>query len=254
MPAKQIEKQIEEEITGDNNTPVKPDSLINYEDAIEYWANVPATVDGVLGGFGEKTCVPKVDIIGSRIFLKKVGSRMETSEVKYGIEIGAGIGRVTKNLLSKVCDYCDLLEPITSFVKQLKIENEELIKNGKVDEIFCIGMQDFSKIKVKNEKKYWIIWCQWCLGHLPDDELVKFLKYCKTRLIISDNSGTIIVKENNIQGIDDSFDDLDSSVTRSDKSFKKIFKKAGLKLIAEERQRGLPRELYPVKMYALKPN
>lgn len=62
-----------------------------------------------------------------------------------------------------------------------------------------------------------------------------------------------MVKENNTPTDTDDFDDTDSSVTRSDAKFKQIFEEAGLKLIACERQRGLPRELYPVRMYALKP-
>ena len=38
---------------------------------IEYWESVPATVDGVLGGFGNGT-LPRIDALGSRTFLLRV--------------------------------------------------------------------------------------------------------------------------------------------------------------------------------------
>ena len=98
--------------------------------------------------------------------------------------------------------------------------------------------------------RYWLIWCQWCVGHLPDEELVAFFLRCKQGL---QPNGTIVVKENNTQVLEDDYDDEDSSVTRSDDKFKELFKRAGLKLIATDRQKGLPKELYPVRMYALKP-
>jgi protein N-terminal methyltransferase len=65
----------------------------------------------------------------------------------------------------------------------------------------------------------------------------------------------IIVKENLSTGIGhkDIYDEEDSSVTRSDDKFRKLFKKAGLKIAATEQQRGMPKELYPVRIYALKP-
>lgn len=40
-----------------------------YEDAAQYWSQVPATVDGMLGGYG---FISKVDIQGSNQFLKQL--------------------------------------------------------------------------------------------------------------------------------------------------------------------------------------
>ncbi|QLL33898.1 hypothetical protein HG536_0F02230 [Torulaspora globosa] len=226
----------------------RPDSLIDYGDAIDYWTAVPATVDGVLGGYGEGTVVPTMDVLGSNHFLRKLKSRMvvEPGFRKIGADIGAGIGRVTKDMLSKHCDVVDLLEPVTPFVEQMRSELQELKDQGKIGEIYAIGMQDWEP----QEGKYWLIWCQWCVGHLPDDELVKFFERCKRAL---QPNGTIIVKENNTPTNNDDFDPQDSSVTRSDAKFKELFESADLKLIATDRQKGLPKELYPVRMYALKP-
>ncbi|KAH3679881.1 hypothetical protein WICMUC_000624 [Wickerhamomyces mucosus] len=231
-----------------NNLSSKPaDSQINYNNAIDYWSSTPATVDGVLGGFGEKTSVPKADVMGSLTFLRKLKARMPLSEgqIKYVVDIGAGIGRVTRDMLHKVADKIDLVEPVVPFVKQMDVELKPLIEEGKIGTIYDIGMQDWNP----ENGKYWCIWCQWCVGQLPDNEFVNFLIRCKDGL---QTNGTIIVKENN-SFEEDVFDETDSSVTRSNASFQKLFKKAGLKLIAVELQRGLPKELYPVRMYALKP-
>lgn len=227
---------------------VKPDSQIDYEDAIDYWTAVPATVDGVLGGYGEDTVVPTMDVLGSNHFLRKLKSRMvlEPGYRKVGADIGAGIGRVTKNMLSRHCDVVDLVEPVKPFVEQMGTELQELKDQNKIGQIYAVGMQDWEP----KEGKYWLIWCQWCVGHLPDEELVKFFERCKKAL---QPNGTIIVKENNTPTNNDDFDAEDSSVTRCDAKFKELFERSGLKLIATDRQKGLPKELYPVRMYALKP-
>ncbi|AET38073.1 N-terminal protein methyltransferase Ecym_2334 [Eremothecium cymbalariae DBVPG len=224
-----------------------PDSHIDYEHSIEYWSSIPATVDGVLGGYGPHTPVPTMDVHGSMHFLRKLKSRMVAPEQmpKYSADIGAGIGRVTKDFLSKVSDKVDLVEPVKPFLEKAHVELEGLKKEGKIGEIYEVGMQSWQP----DANKYWLIWCQWCVGHLPDDELVSFFKRCIGGL---QPNGTIIVKENNTTGEDD-YDPLDSAVTRTDEKFKSLFARAGLKLIATELQKGLPEGLYPVKMYALKP-
>ncbi|GMM35474.1 N-terminal protein methyltransferase [Saccharomycopsis crataegensis] len=253
MPAK-LEITDQPALGNDIDEEVPVDKFIDYSDGLNYWRSIPATVDGVLGGFGEDTVVPKRDISGSITFLRKLSSRMRPAkgEIKYGFELGAGIGRVSKNLLSKYCDKVDLLEYNEHFVAQMDEELAELKAQGKLGEIFNMGMQDYHQTW-KNDRKYWLVWCQWCLGYLNDDLLVEFLKFMKSTL--SEN-GTIIVKENTCINIsdDDIFDDEDSSVTRTDSKFKEIFARSGLKLIAQDVQKGLPKELYPVKMYALKPD
>lgn len=227
------------------------DAQINYEDAIDYWAKVPATVDGVLGGYGDGTVVPNVDVTGSLKFLRKLKSRMvpDTDYPKVGIDFGAGIGRVTQNVLLRVCDKVELCEPVESFVLKIRALLAPEIKDGTVSQVEQIGMQDWPRNIEETRGRYWLAWCQWCLGHLPDDELIQFLRRLADSL---QPNGTIIVKENNTPTNSDDFDPQDSSVTRSDSKFRQIFQQAGLKLIATELQRGLPNELYPVRMYALK--
>jgi protein N-terminal methyltransferase len=119
------------------------------------------------------------------------------------------------------------------------------------------------------ESKFDVIWCQWCLGHLKDDDLVRFLERSKKAL--RDAKSLIVVKENLCSEPKNEpttvFDEEDSTFTRfvtkpnlflknniafrSDLAFKKIFQDAGLDIVSEKIQHGLPNGLYPVKMYAL---
>lgn len=249
MPVKSI--QVNGEYSMDEG--LAADSQINYNDAIDYWTGVPASVDGVLGGFGEQTAVPKADIVGSSTFLRKLQTRMTCPDglEKLTIDMGAGIGRITRDLLWKVSDKCDLLEPVKPFVAQMNNELVGVKNRGKLGDIYDIGMQEW-ECEADKVGKYWLVWCQWCVGQLPDEELVKFWERCRTALI-GNGIGTLIVKEN-IAPDDDIFDETDSSVTRSDAKFRELFIKAGFKLIASDIQKGLPKELYPVRMYCLKPN
>ncbi|ABN67264.1 predicted protein [Scheffersomyces stipitis CBS 6054] len=225
------------------------DANINYNDAIEYWSSVPASVNGVLGGFGEQTPVPKADIIGSSTFLRKLQTRMglPEGEQRLTIDMGAGIGRITRDLLWKVSDKVDLLEPVKPFVQQMQNELVAVANKGKLGDIYDIGMQDWAPSPEKTGK-YWLVWCQWCVGQLPDHELVQFWIRCRQALM---PNGTMIVKEN-IAPQDDIFDETDSSVTRTDPKFRDLFIQAGFKLIASDVQKGMPKELYPVRMYCLK--
>jgi protein N-terminal methyltransferase len=62
-----------------------------------------------------------------------------------------------------------------------------------------------------------VIWCQWCLGHMRDVDLVTFFVRCKGAR--RDASSVIVVKENVCKDAKDGgpvceFDEQDSSVTR----------------------------------------
>lgn len=220
------------------------DQQINYDQALDYWQSTPATVDGVLGGFGN-TVVPKVDIVGSQAFLRRLGTLSPNTfpnlNNQAGLDVGAGIGRITRNLLVKYCEKVDLLEPAAQFVAQARLDLADL---PQVREYYENGMQNFVF-----EHKYAIIWCQWCLGQLPDDTLVDFLKNCAENLV---PGGVIIAKENN-STTQDMYDETDSAVTRTDASFRAVFERAGLRLLLTSIQKGMPRELFPVRMYALAP-
>lgn len=225
------------------------DSHIVYSDAIDYWLSVPASVDGVLGGFGDATPVPKVDIVGLATFLRKLEARMvpHNGMPKLTLDVGAGIGRITRDLLGKISDTCDLMEPVEPFVARMPAELAAVAAKGRLGTIYPVGMQDWHCDPAKTGR-YWLVWCQWCVGQLPDDALVAFWGRCREALM---PGGTMVVKEN-IAPVLDVFDETDLSVTRTDAKFRALFVAAGFKLIASDVQKGMPKELYPVRMYCLK--
>ncbi|KAK7205867.1 alpha-N-methyltransferase NTM1 [Myxozyma melibiosi] len=241
--------------TQDNNNSADgaPDTEISYSDAIDYWTTVPATVDGVLGGFGH-TSLPRTDVRGSLQFIRSVRRKVlafdalagDAAVVKRGCDVGAGIGRVTRDVLTQVCDKVDLVEPVIPFADQIAVELAHAGAAEKLGDVHRVGMQDFFPAK----NSYMLVWCQWCLGQLKDTDLVAFLVRCSEALV---EGGLIFVKENNTSTDEDEFDSTDSSVTRSDSSFRSIFHMAGLELLVTEIQHGLPAGLYPVRSYALRP-
>ncbi|KAF9117502.1 hypothetical protein BGW39_002122 [Mortierella sp. 14UC] len=166
------------------------------------------------------------------------------------LDCGAGIGRVTKQVLMKAFDHVDLVENSAIFVKQAQEEYLKAeLESGKVCEVRCSGLQSVEFEGTSWEGRFDVIWCQWVLGHLTEEDLITFFNRCKKGL---KPSGMIFVKENNAK-IGIVIDEEDSSMTRSDVVWKDMFVKAGLKLLREEVQKGFPSGLFAVKMYALEP-
>ncbi|KAF2454308.1 DUF858 domain protein [Lineolata rhizophorae] len=237
------------------------DAAIDQGAAIAYWNDVPATVNGMLGGYPQ---VSRIDLQGSANFLAKVkkqrgvreGDGCASSGGKEGddlldlaVDCGAGIGRITLGFLSRIARVVDVVEPVGKFTLELS-EGEsgaELRERGGLGEVFNGGLEEWTPAK-----KYDLIWNQWCVGHLKDVQLVEYLKRCSEGLA---EGGWIVVKENmstDVQG-KDIFDELDSSITRTDKKFRALFEASGLKIVLTEVQKGFPKVLYPVRMYALQP-
>jgi protein N-terminal methyltransferase len=225
--------------------------------------------------------------------------------------VGAGIGRVTSTVLLHLVQDIVLLEPVDNFINAAYAaglasadavkprDRWKGIKEGTKSVTFLQGaLQSFDPshplspdIKLIGRVGYTppsleedidapldIAWCQWCLGHLSDADLVSFLKRCKIALREGGRS-LIVVKENLCRDFPEEsgelcprtvFDAQDSSLTRyvavslillliktypeislacrSDLAWKAIFKRAGLTLVKEQIQRGLPEGLYEVKM------
>ncbi|KAI1134168.1 alpha-N-methyltransferase NTM1 [Hypoxylon sp. FL0543] len=231
-----------------NEEEEKPDALISPDAGRRYWAAIDADVSGMLGGFPG---VSRVDLRGSRSFLAKLGlgrSAGGQKAVRRALEGGAGIGRITQGLLLDVAETVDVVEPIAKFTAALA-------GRPGVGRIYNVGLEEWRPDDEPVATTYDLIWNQWCLGHLTDQQLDAYLRRCAGVLSRDDGGkvkGVIVVKENMSLG-QDMFDEVDSSVTRQDRSFRRIFEDAGLRIVKTELQHGFPDELYPVRMYALKP-
>ncbi|VDB83038.1 unnamed protein product [Peniophora sp. CBMAI 1063] len=260
-------------------------------DGIAYWEKQPATVDGVLGGYGTGS-LPRIETLGSRQFLLHLRPDLSTvpsalrplkpspkTRRVRALDVGAGVGRVTADTLLHLVDDVVLVEPVEKLldVARQNAPGFKGIASGTKSVTIMRGtLQDFDlahptahatvleRFGHKGEEDdmdsgFDVVWCQWCLMYMSDADLVGFFQRAKKAL--RDERGLIIVKENTgIDGVGKDgqpvphvyFDEDDSSVARSDLAFKELFRKAGLTLVDERVQNGLPQELYTVKMYAVR--
>lgn len=203
---------------------------------VQYWEGVPATVDGVLGGYGNGT-LPRVDALGSRVFLLRTlpylsatpspaynGSPQSWQETRLqqrggkgktvtrALDCGAGVGRVTADVLLPLVDEVHLVEPVAKFLHEAKrrSSNWQPMKNTEANSPFhaqkavhfhISTLQDFNVADPTSSPAlsdsipptymenpvplppapliYDIILCQWCLQHLSEKDLVSFLKASK---------------------------------------------------------------------------
>ncbi|KAF5330898.1 hypothetical protein D9619_005631 [Psilocybe cf. subviscida] len=274
----------------------------DVQEGIEYWNTQPASYDGVLGGFG-KGSLPRVDALGSRLFLLGLYPQLSTVPSAFraleapadlprvrALDVGAGVGRVTADVLLHLVSDVVLLEPVEPFVNEAlnrarasasnrtngaKVSWPGLADQSKSVTILQGTLQDFHprmphRARFLDRVGYQpprpqdgvgagfdVIWCQWCLGHLSDSDLILFLQ--RSLESLNDHARSLIVVKENVcsdgpQGEPvEMFDEEDSSLTRSDAAWKLVFKRAGLDLIKDQVQEGLPEGLFVVKMYALKP-
>ena len=159
------------------------------------------------------------------------------------LDCGAGIGRVTKHLLSRIFDTVDLLEVNQLFLQHAKQVN---LKDLDIGAYHCASLHEFHFTSF-----YDCIWIQWVSSQLYNEDYVLFLQRCQQALL---PKGVIIIKENILRSEEEedvAMDYEDYSFTRTDKGFKALFAKAKLQVIQQGLQTHWPMDLFPVKMYAL---
>lgn len=211
-----------------------------------YEDNCDATIDGVLGGIGH---ISDVDLHGSREFLKTLTlpnhSVMSGDPPKESIacECGAGIGRVTKGLLLDFIDSCDLVE---SNSRLLNAAPDHIATESHRCRYYCSELQDWQP----GHKKYTIVWIQWVLCYLTDEDIVTFLSRCAQSLV---EGGWIILKENTCSQEAFVVDVDDASVTRSLEYWLDLIAMSGLQVKSLKWHGGFPDDIYAVPMLALQP-
>lgn len=171
------------------------------------------------------------------------------------MDVGAGIGRVTSSVLLHLVQDVVLVEPVEHYVREALAQStapvhahgewkgiddltksvtivkgtlQEFDPRRPVEELTdceILGRAGYSPGSGKPDASgYDVIWCQWCLGHLSDEELVRFLKRSKEALRSTtdgtgDFDGIIVIKENlcNEEAPGEAstaFDSQDSTLTR----------------------------------------
>ena len=147
----------------------------------EYWTADKATVDGMLGGYG------RIDEVDTFFSGKVIDEFSKEFEMKFNrcLDCGAGIGRISKDVFVKRFENCDLVEINPVYVETAK----KFIGSEKMKNFYTSSLQDFEPTEA-----YDLIWVQWVLGYLADDDLVKFFERCGENVL--ETGGVIFVKEN----------------------------------------------------------
>jgi len=213
-----------------------------YGDAQTYWDKVEPSVQGMLQGYAK---ISDKDCNGSQEFIKHLKKEnILKTNCHRALDCGAGIGRVSKHFLLKVFDVVDLLEQCTEFTNNIHKYMKDEKLSSRIEKIYNEGMQTFHPCP----GHYDVIWIQWVIGHLTNDDCVAFLQRCKQGL---KKGGCICIKDNVASTHENVIDKEDSSVTRSLDSFQTIFEKAGMKIEESQVQKGFPKDLFPVRIFAL---
>ncbi|EFJ52851.1 hypothetical protein VOLCADRAFT_55463 [Volvox carteri f. nagariensis] len=220
-----------------------------YQKAVSYWDQQEASYNGVLGGFGYTS---DLDVRDSRaLLLKAMRVQLEAADkgtrTLTALDCGAGVGRVTEQLLRHHFHCVDLLEP-----------SRHLLDTA-AGQFFCSGLQvrrytrPFCALRVfvhgPCRSRYDAIWIQWCLLYLTDVDFVSLFQRAVAGL---KPDGLIFVKENICK---EGFvlDKEDSSLTRSNAFMLELFQRAGVQVLYNVKQRNWPKELFEVRMYVVKP-
>ncbi|CAB3401075.1 unnamed protein product [Caenorhabditis bovis] len=211
-----------------------------YEAAETYWSRSSQDVNGMLGGFSQ---LHEPDVAMSKNFINNLKKKNIATSFETCLDCGAGIGRVTKNVLMPFYKTVDMVDVI----EELIVKSSEYIgTDDGIGEKYVEGLQTFQPV----EKRYDLIWIQWVSGYLTDDDLKDFFVRCIKGL---KKDGCIVLKDNVISLGNTLFDSEDSSWTRPEQLLLNIAERAGLKLESKAIQTGFPKGMYPVKAFAFKP-
>jgi len=233
-----------------HDTPSPPSSPTWYEKSASYWATQSASVNGMLGGLGR---LDKRDTAASAAFLSALRDAGYVRLAGTALDVGAGIGRVTRRLLLPLFARVDMLEQNEHYLMESGpfLQDAQGNGNGRVEHRIATGMHLFNADWNGGvlRRRYELIWIQWCIIYLTDDHLVAFLEECLKCL----KEGGLICVKDNVAREGFLVDKDDSSVMRSDAYLKHLFARARVRVVRETMQRDFPKNVFPVRTYALAP-
>ena len=165
---------------------------------------------------------------------------------QLALDCGAGIGRVTKSLLSKRFDKIDLVEPAANLIEMAK---KNLRHVNQVRNFYKQGIQDYKFVT-----RYDCIWVQWCLCFLTRPDLLKFLNLArknlrKLKLGNEWKTGYLFIKENT----DDEnyiIEDQNQYI-RTLEEYEQFYHQTGFSIVHREIQKFKNNDLCKVTMWVL---
>lgn len=224
-----------------------------HERNIRFWRAQAANVRGATGGG-----VSQRDLAFTRAAVDELVKKRDCS-FKRALDCGAGIGRVTDAILRKCCAHVDLVE----FVKKhLDKAREKLPLSGKGQCSFAFHNTSMQKFSIA-PAQYDLIWCQWLLMYLTDEDALSLLLRAGKGLT---TDGVLLVKENiSTEEKSTYFDAADGelweeddaqgpvSCVRTSMHYWDLFDRAGLKVVDEQHQQDLGEEHMEMALFVLVP-
>ncbi|KAF4731946.1 Alpha N-terminal protein methyltransferase 1B [Perkinsus olseni] len=137
------------------------------------------------------------DVMGSLKFLDTIERRVPNPPMFRTVaDCGAGIGRVSREVLTQRFQTIDLVEPCANLLESAqKTLNPAATAPCRVERFLQMGVQDFNP----EIGRYDVIWNQWCLLYLTDEDLVAYLKRCKAAL--APKVRRVVLSHNRIAGV-----------------------------------------------------
>ena len=225
-----------------------------YAVAGRRWQAESGDLSGMLGGLDE---VHAADLAASLGFLDELFGKEMLSwgpppgELGHGLpsgvalDVGAGIGRVSSDVLLLRFKQVELLEAQPRFLEVARGR----LHAANVRAVHTCGLQDF---RPPAGAAYAAVWVQWVLNYVTDADLVCFLRRAAASC---EHSGLVVVKESVAREETGFFADIsECSITRTERHFRSLFAEAGLEVVAARLQPGMPRGLFAVRMFALRPS
>eukprot|EP01012_Entosiphon_sulcatum_P012616 TRINITY_DN17945_c0_g1_i1.p1 TRINITY_DN17945_c0_g1~~TRINITY_DN17945_c0_g1_i1.p1 ORF type:complete len:630 (+),score=156.06 TRINITY_DN17945_c0_g1_i1:1753-3642(+) len=216
-----------------------------YRDQLQYWQSVPLELDSFLvGGRGHN----EADLRESRDFLAEFFPegpeefRAAKGRVRRkALDLGAGMGRVTKGVLLEFAAVIDLVEPIGDFIDEAK----RLMRDENQQGTYLPAL--VADIKVEPDS-YDLVCIQFLAHALSDADFAALLE--RIRPALRPNA-IVFVKEVLPMGLANEVTVQDARIIRAEHYIEELFGTVDFRAIKKQYQEEWPRDALPVVMYAL---
>ncbi|ELP90776.1 ad-003, putative [Entamoeba invadens IP1] len=199
------------------------------------WDNMESSNSGMVDGYVK--LIP-IDESNSHVFLRGALIKLNCG-IDDCLDLGGGVGRVTKDVLSRYFKRIDVADQCVSHVNKAK-EMKGVVPS--FNDAFVCNMQHLVLTK-----QYDCIWIQWSILYLRDEDLVNMLQVCKAHL----KEGGIIVVKENIGTTEFYWDRKDNSLMRTITHMNHLFVKAGLGLLQTRKDLNYPTNFFPLYAFIL---
>jgi len=195
------------------------------------------TIEGMLGGL---TFVHGQETAWTQAYLRGLSARglVHIGTGSEALDCGAGIGRVAHYALKPMIEFVDILDGTEAYVKA----SEENFARNSIRNRFFQPLEYFDP-SLLGDLRYDLIWAQWLIGHLADDDVVSLLQ--KLTLLLKPG-GKIILKDNCLsEGF--MFDRQDTNLLRNASWITSLIERAGLQVLESTTPANWPPTLYPIR-------